>query len=479
MKFIIYLIALMFFSSLVYANQVHTGINATLSESNSYPYIQLKRLNTSINLTETLGNYLLNTGDTGTGNYILDGNFTAGRQSNTERQTHTVYTGVNEFIKISNIGAGIPEMSGSSYAGFLPLFAFKNGLYLHGTDAEPTLSFFNDALTTSANILFDREQDRLGFDNAVGGYRFLDGDIEIRSDTKGLIFGADGDYKISGSGSNILFNSNGNNLDHIFWDKDGHDLFRIYSGAPRYVQIGYNGDNADLAVIGTSKFGLSPSQTLIDVGGDISQTGLATAQFNEINITNNDRIYIGGTGSINGGYISYDSSGIMIFNTNYSGVQTIAYFTNNLSAENLIDRSWYWNKDLGNALDYISNDLTTSKDLPDFEKTNLVVTDYSRKNITQIPYENCTTTFIPAVYDTISIENENPLLPNDTIDIVIQNETKIIECQKLYYNETSYPYTTDVTGRVISVSIGKHEQAIYELNQKIEALEQRVAQLEK
>lgn len=124
----------------------------------------------------------------------------------------------------------------------------------------------------------------------------------------------------------------------------------------------------------------------------------------------------------------------------------IVYVDTNLSAENLIDRSWYWDKSLGNSLDFIKDTDELKIDgkhddtkLNDFEKAVYSVTDFSKFETRKI----CAN---------VSFPNEKG------------QEQEIEEC----WDETYYPYKKNETGRLVSATVGKHEQNLYDLNQKIE-----------
>lgn len=121
--------------------------------------------------------------------------------------------------------------------------------------------------------------------------------------------------------------------------------------------------------------------------------------------------------------IYYDATNL-IFNTNNTG-NGIAWFSNNISAQNLIDRSWYWDKSLGNSLDYVkdSDEISSDKDLYNFEKAVYLVTDFN----------NC--------WEVIDKKT---------------NET-YMECG-----------TKEEVGRLVSATIGKHEQNIYDLKEELE-----------
>lgn len=139
----------------------------------------------------------------------------------------------------------------------------------------------------------------------------------------------------------------------------------------------------------------------------------------------------------------------------------ITWFSANISAFNVIDRSWYWDKRLGSSLNYIkdSDELKTNGEfddtkLNDFEQAVYKVVDYSRPEIESYEVEICE----PEVINGESVGDD-----------ICRTETK---------QRTIYPYTKEETGRSISVVAGKHEQAIYELLKKIEDLEARIALLE-
>ncbi len=138
----------------------------------------------------------------------------------------------------------------------------------------------------------------------------------------------------------------------------------------------------------------------------------------------------------------------MIFNNVEVGYG-FAYFSSNVSAENIIDRSCYWDNSLGSSLDYVKdsdeikdefgNHLDTN--LNDFEQAVYQVTDYSKPEIREVCKEDW--------------------------------ETKKIVCE----DETYYPYTKNETGRMISVTVGKHEQNIYDLIEENNLLKDLIANL--
>ena len=138
--------------------------------------------------------------------------------------------------------------------------------------------------------------------------------------------------------------------------------------------------------------------------------------------------------------IYYDGVNLKIV-ANESG-NGIVYVDTNISVENLIDRSWYWDKSLGNSLDFVkdTDELKNKKGkhddtkLNEFEKATYMVVDFDR-----------------------------PV--NESYKVWVCDE-KEINC----YNETRikiiYPYRKMETGRLVSATIGKHEQNIYDLKQE-------------
>jgi len=150
-------------------------------------------------------------------------------------------------------------------------------------------------------------------------------------------------------------------------------------------------------------------------------------------------------GTDNDASISYDGTNLK-FVTNATG-NGIAWFSSDVSAHNLIDRSWYWDDNLGSSLDYVKDSKTINldKDLPSFEQATYQVTDFSRPVENEVTEEFC------------SINSEDK--------VVCKNETRI---------ETIYPYKIEETGRLVSATIGKHEQNIYDLLKRLETAENKL-----
>lgn len=142
--------------------------------------------------------------------------------------------------------------------------------------------------------------------------------------------------------------------------------------------------------------------------------------------------------------ITHDGTN-MIFDVNATTPFTgIGYFTGGISVESITDRSSYWNKSLGNSLDYvqdsdsIKNELTGRFDdtlLNDFDKSTYLITDKDRP--------------------------VNESFECEQWDIETEKVIKSI-CYRIIY-----PFTKEETGRSISAVIGKHEQNIYDLNELI------------
>jgi hypothetical protein len=172
---------------------------------------------------------------------------------------------------------------------------------------------------------------------------------------------------------------------------------------------------------------------------------------NSINIDNGKWCF--GTSGCLDSYISFDGTNQYFYVNNATSIH---YFIGNVSADNLIDRSWYWDKSIGNSLDYVKDSDELKSDgigfddtkLNDFEKTTYQVTDFSRPIEEKYEVEVCKEVII----------NET----SGETNVNCYNEPKI---------RTIYPYTKNETGRLISAVIGKHEQNIFDLLQKVTILE--------
>jgi len=92
-----------------------------------------------------------------------------------------------------------------------------------------------------------------------------------------------------------------------------------------------------------------------------------------------------------------------------------------------------------------SKTINLDKDLPSFEQATYQVTDFSRPVENEVTEEFC------------SINSEDK--------VVCKNETRI---------ETIYPYKIEETGRLVSATIGKHEQNIYDLLKRLETAENKL-----
>ena len=93
-----------------------------------------------------------------------------------------------------------------------------------------------------------------------------------------------------------------------------------------------------------------------------------------------DNSYLGfGAGTGGDARISYDGTN-MIFESNSTTQNSIAIFSSNVSVQNIIDRSWYWDNKLGNSLDFVkdSQSINSDKDLHPFEQATYQITDKSR-----------------------------------------------------------------------------------------------------
>ncbi len=428
------------------------------------------------NVSEVVGEHWVNESGDVVEWLNVSGNLTAGNTGSNHRlytaekgQAGEAYLGVTNW-NILNL-FNTPELYGiMEGGGAFRRLAVRNALYIRGVNENPSILFTNNAALLSSTITYKSPIDVLAFALASGGYTFDNsvyvntGNMVVDSDAGGLILGEDADYKIISDGTTTTFNSAGNDVDTNFINFNDDSMLFMESGT-RMVGIRNTNPNSALDVIGVSRFGDSVADvTLINSIGTISQLGSAKASFNELTMNSGEKLYFR---SGHNASITHDGTN-MLFTCNETN-NGICYFTSNISVENLIDRSWYWDENLGNALDYIkdSNELKTDEDLPDFEKTTYPITDKDRPVITTKEYENCTTTYIDAIYDP---ENES---------IILINASEYEECNTIFRNKTTYPYKLNETGRVISVSIGKHEQAIYELNEKIKDLERRIIELEK
>jgi len=225
-----------------------------------------------------------------------------------------------------------------------------------------------------------------------------------------------------------------------------------YAGTYPLLQMGTSSSNAGFSATGTY-LGVNSASTYagdylnfldngvsvfkVDYVGNLTTTGTI------YNKADNSKHYFGAEDDAS---ITYDGTNL-IFNTNLTG-NGIAWFSNNLSAQNLIDRSWYWDNKLGSSLSFVkdSKSISSDKDLNNFEQANYQVTDFSRPVEEEYEIEICE-------------EDE------ETEKIICHNETK---------TRTIYPYTKTETGRLVSAVIGKHEQNIYDLLQRLETAEAKL-----
>lgn len=292
---------------------------ASVNHSNSTDWWVTTDLGAIDSVSDLINTYVPYTGATGdvnlgTHNLVSTGYIRVGDTA-TEHQFRTGTLAGFNMSKYFWLFWDFPELEPYNP---LNIGIIQNGIYLRGEDITPTLSFYTSDIGDRSIIDYNIASDSLNFTEASGGYEFDNGEVIIDSDTNGLILGDDRDYKIYSTGSSTVYNADGNNIDHIFWDKDGHDLLRIYSDVSRFVQIGYNGDNAGLSVIGNSTFGYIPSTTKINVFGQINQTGLAYAQFRKILMNAGDSIYMNGDvdsriyfGASQDAYCSYNNANLV------------------------------------------------------------------------------------------------------------------------------------------------------------------------
>ncbi|MFW5889074.1 MAG: hypothetical protein ACOCUD_01705 [Bacillota bacterium] len=153
-----------------------------------------------------------------------------------------------------------------------------------------------------------------------------------------------------------------------------------------------------------------------------------------------DRLYFG---SSDEAYI-YQNGNTLYMNSDE------VYVSGNFSAENVYDRSYHFEKEkMGSALDYLSNSeklcpngKCSDENLYEFEKVKVNITDKSRPEI----IEKCR---IVKFWD---------------------NKEKKEKEKKVCEYVTTYPYEKEVTMRSISVVIGKHEQALYEIKEENDLL---------
>ena len=150
--------------------------------------------------------------------------------------------------------------------------------------------------------------------------------------------------------------------------------------------------------------------------------------------------------------IYYDGTNL-VFNTSESG-SGLAYFSNNVSATGYITRTSIFDKSKGTALSYIkdaSEYLNAKSDINHKSFYGYVeqkVTDFSRPVIDYLPKEVCSTD-----------ENEK--------------EKCVIE----YEVKTTYPYTKIEDGVDLGKEIDVLRQAVYELKQQNEFLQEQINNL--
>ena len=299
--------------------------------------------------------------------------------------------------------------------------------------------------------------------------------------SKGLNVNADNEKIIMGNGNDSEEYFDGSNQIH---KTAGYHYF--YTNAVNYpVTIGTNsGVNKIVSTIPLSimsaktpagvdtGFALSSSSDLIDfyTGGSVKlklgalsgntafypnadqglSLGGTTRRFyngffsNSIsNYADNSKHYFGAGNDF---YITYDGTNA-IFNTNAVG-SGLAYFSNNVSATGYITRTTIYDKDKGNALDWVkdSSQLKEAKGIDHtqfYGYTKYNVTDYSKPSIKEICKE---------------VENEKGLL--------------ITECE----NQTTYG-TKEEEGVLLDEEIAMLTQAVYELKQQNQFLQEQINNL--
>ncbi len=178
------------------------------------------------------------------------------------------------------VGIPVAEIYGSAFF-FGSAFAIRDNLFLHGATQNPELVFANAAGTANANIIYVGALDRMGFQDATGGYAFLDGDVQIDSNTKGVVFGTGKVYTMYSQGTAMVFNRDSKDIDAIFLPDSGNTILRLDAG-DNSVCVNCDTTLAKLTVEGDSRFGdVDGSRTQIDIMGRINQIGIANASFHD------------------------------------------------------------------------------------------------------------------------------------------------------------------------------------------------------
>ena len=156
------------------------------------------------------------------------------------------------------------------------------------------------------------------------------------------------------------------------------------------------------------------------------------ANTDEVRIIEDNTEFCIGASGCSDSYIKFDAT-----NQNFYSASGVHYFQGDVSANDLIDRSVYWNESLGSALEssYDTKLIETDDDLPDFEKVTYEVTDFDRP------------------YNWTRVEEECGGEGN---------------CYNVTKSDIIYPYKKNETGRLISAVVARNTQALHEINLSID-----------
>lgn len=292
--------------------------------------------------------------------------------------------------------------------------------------------------------------------NTALGYQAL---RSFTSGQRNTAIGQTAGYSISSGQRNTIVGS-----EAMYGLKTGSYNTAIGEGAGRYYSTGTSAHTSGTysVFLGRLTRPLGNAQTnQIVIGDSAVGKGSNTVTLGNDAITNtylkgnvimqddNDKLYLG-TG--NDASIYYDGTNL-VFNTSESG-SGIAYFSNNVSATGYITRTSIFDKSKGTALSYIkdaSEYLDVKGDINHKSFYGYVeqkVTDFSRPVIDYLPKEVCSTD-----------ENEK--------------EKCVIE----YEIKTTYPYTKIEDGVDLGKEIDVLRQAVYELKQQNEFLQEQINNL--